>query len=359
MNIYNFLTLLSPEIVNKISIQHNQNITIALQKFSETGIPIVVVVDSEKKFIGVLSSGDVRRLLGENISRKAPLNKVVNRHAITAEFNLSKPNLYKKMQENHLDYLPILKSDKTVYGVYFFDKKKLLGIDQSNHIIIMAGGKGTRLLPLTKNTPKPMLKIHGKPILQLIIEKSVQEDFCDITISVNYLRDKIISYFGNGSKFGAEIKYLEEKTPMGTAGSLSLLQSIEEKNFIVTNADIITDIKFRDILEFHQLHGAHATMIVREHEIQNPFGVVNAYGFELNGFDEKPIYKSLINTGIYIFSSEVLNYLPKNCFLDMPDLFTLLKNAGLKTLVMPRSEFWTDIGKTDELEKLREKYDQT
>jgi NDP-sugar pyrophosphorylase family protein len=216
----------------------------------------------------------------------------------------------------------------------------------------MAGGKGTRLRPLTNKCPKPMLEVRGKPILERIVNKMRVEGLIDITICVNYLKEVIIDYFGAGESHGVNIEYIEEDMEMGTAGALGYLVS-EKDDLLVTNGDVLTDVCYSEMINFHKIHKADATMAVKAYEWVNPYGVVDIDGIEIKGFREKPVYECHVNAGIYVIRSESLCDLNLNCRLDMPQLFENLKMIDRKTIVYPIHEPWIDVGRPDELEKAR------
>jgi NDP-sugar pyrophosphorylase family protein len=216
-------------------------------------------------------------------------------------------------------------------------------------MIIMAGGKGTRLMPHTEYSPKPMVAIGGKPMLEHIIERGKSEGFNHFVLAIYHLGQKIEDYFGNGERLGVQIEYLREQSPLGTAGALSLLSPRPESPFVVTNGDVITDIHYGELLDFHERYQASATMAVRVHEWQHPFGVVQTEGVEIIGYVEKPISRSHINAGVYALSPAVLDELNVNMPCDMPTLFNRLQANGKRTIAYPMYEPWLDVGKPDDL----------
>jgi NDP-sugar pyrophosphorylase family protein len=198
-----------------------------------------------------------------------------------------------------------------------------------------------------------MREVGGKPILQHIIERANRDGFHNFIISLHYLGEMIEDYFGDGAKFGVNIQYLREQNPLGTAGCLSLIKEIPRLPFVVTNGDVLTDINYNELLNFHIRHSADATMAVRQHEIQNQFGVVKTSGIEIDGFEEKPIYRSHVNAGIYVLNPESLNYLIHEQHCDMPTLFQLLKENFMKTVAYPMHEPWLDVGRPEDLQLAR------
>lgn len=241
-------------------------------------------------------------------------------------------------------------AENRVLGLHFWDEDTPTEIRQ-NTLVIMAGGFGKRLRPHTENCPKPMLPVAGKPMLEHILERAKNEGFRHFVIAVMYLGHVIEEYFGDGARFGVHINYLRETTPLGTAGAVGLLDPNPTLPFIVTNGDILSDIRYGDILDFHVRHGAAATMAVRLYEWQHPFGVVQTNGVDIVGFEEKPINRTNINAGIYVLSPEVLGRVRPNTPLDMPSLFEQLHDEGLRTVAFPMHEPWLDVGRPDDLSR--------
>ena len=211
----------------------------------------------------------------------------------------------------------------------------------------MAGGIGSRLRPYTENCPKPMLKIGTKPILELLLEQLIENGFTNFYISVNYLKEKIINYFEDGSRWNVNINYLLENKPLGTAGAISLLPKEIEKPFIVMNGDILTKFNLNQLIDFHNKNNSFSTICAREYEVSIPFGVIETDGIELKRIVEKPIYKNYINAGLYAFDPEVLEFLNKNEAKDMPDLINEIKDLKKKVILCPIHEYWLDIGRKE------------
>jgi NDP-sugar pyrophosphorylase family protein len=233
-------------------------------------------------------------------------------------------------------------------GLHLWDEMSTLPA-RANLMVIMAGGKGTRLMPHTQNCPKPMVLVAGKPMLEHIIERGKLEGFNHFVLAIHHLGHIIEDHFGNGEGLGVKIDYLREQSPLGTAGALSLLNPRPDAPFVVTNGDVITDIRYGELLDFHNRYQASATMAVRVHEWQHPFGVVKMQGVEVVGFEEKPIARSHINAGVYALSPEVLNELIAETRCDMPMLFERLQAKAKTTVAYPMHEPWLDVGKPEDL----------
>ena len=208
----------------------------------------------------------------------------------------------------------------------------------------MAGGYGKRLRPLTKSTPKPMLKIANKPILEHIINRLKNQGFINLIISTHFKSNKIIKYFGNGKKFGVKIRYIKEKKALGTAGALSNLKGKIKKHLLMMNGDILTEINFIEFVKYHNLNKTDATIAVQSYNTTNPYGVFKIKGSRVTDFFEKPIQTNFINSGIYIFNSKLLKLIPRNTKFDMSDFLKMLIFKKVKLSAFPIHELWSDIG---------------
>lgn len=322
----------------------------AIQNLDSSKLQICVVVNSDGKLLGTITDGDIRRglLKGKTLSSSAC--EVMNESPLGLGESLDQNEILNLMNSHGVKQIPIINPNQVVVGLYSI-KSLVFSPQRENVMVIMAGGKGERLRPLTENCPKPLLSIAGKPILEHIILKARNNGFSKFIISVNYLGDMIRDYFSNGSKFNVSIDYLNELSPLGTAGSLSLLESKPSTPILVSNGDVITDINFGDFLDFHDSHHSCATMAVRRHEWTHPFGVVQTDNLRIVGFEEKPIFHTYINAGIYALNPESLNLLVKNEYCDMPELFKRCQIAQKNTLAFPMYETWMDIGMHDDFEK--------
>lgn len=308
---------------------------------------IALVVDQNYQLLGTVTDGDIRRALLKEASMEILVETVMTTNPVSVRPSTHPNAVLGLMKRKSLHQLPIVDSNNQVIGMHIWTDMPVVSHD--NTVVIMAGGFGARMGKHTKNCPKPMLKVRGKPLLQHIIEKAITNGFTSFLISLHYLPDIIENYFGDGSKWGVDIEYVCEDSPLGTVGSLSLWARKPNLPFIVTNGDVMSDVRFGEMLDFHIAQSATATMAVREHQIQNPYGVVNLSEFEITSFEEKPIYRSYINAGVYILDPIALDFLNYNERCDMPTLFECLKNAGQNTLAYPLYESWMDVGRPEDL----------
>ena len=341
---------ISENFWHKAILNSSSLIKDSIANLNETGLRIVLVVNNENSFVGTISDGDIRRGLLSGLSIEDSIDTIIHSDALIVPPGFTKDSALKLMELNQIFQIPIISDNKKILGMYTRDNISHI-TEVDNIMVIMAGGIGSRLLPHTEDCPKPMLKVSGKPILEHIIDRAKLDGFKHFIIAINYLGDVIESYFGNGNTMNIKIDYIREDKPLGTAGALSLLDLKIDKAFIVTNGDVITDIRYAELLDFHLNHNAEATMAVNVHEWQNPYGVVDIQGIEINGFSEKPINKTHINAGVYALSKNTLNYLNKNVHCDMPFLFELLRKDSKRIIAYPMHEPWLDVGVPDDLKK--------
>ncbi|MDB9754296.1 nucleotidyltransferase family protein [Amylibacter sp.] len=331
-------------------LQETATVGQAIHNLNDYGIKIVLVVDKANKLIGTISDGDIRRGLLKGLDLDSDLTSIVHENALVVPLEMGRDTVMKLMVANKIHQIPVVDTQQQLLGLHLWDEITT-SPTRSNLMVIMAGGKGTRLLPYTQNCPKPMIEVGGKPMLEHIIERGKLEGFNHFVIAIYHLANMIEDYFGNGERLGVEIGYLREDAPLGTGGAISLLTPRPDKSFIVTNGDVITDIRYGELLDFHDRHNASATMAVRVHEWQHPFGVVQTQGVEITGFEEKPLARSHINAGIYALSPEALDHLIAGTLCDMPTLFERLQASAKRTVAYPMHEPWLDVGRADDLQK--------
>jgi dTDP-glucose pyrophosphorylase len=334
----------------KVVIEPSTSIKEALKVIDKEALRVALVVNNNK-LVGMVTDGDVRRGILQGLELSASVSEVMCTNPISANDSLSSNDLKALMQSRNILSLPIVNDDeqlvglKTLYDTLVIEKR-------GNPVFIMAGGFGSRLRPLTDNCPKPMLKIGDKPMLELLINNFKKHGFYKFYISTHYLPEVIMNYFGDGSGFNIEITYVHEESPLGTGGALSLLpDDLPKEPLIMINGDILTNINFSKVLDFHVKQASDATMCVRDYEVKIPFGVIEGKGHNITGMVEKPTYHYFVNAGIYILSNHVINSLAKNIRLDMPSLFEQKQAEGLKTLKFPIHEYWLDVGRHDDFKK--------
>ncbi len=329
-----------------------------MNNLNETGTRIVSIVEKNGCLLGIITDGDLRRALVKGFGMNACAQTIMRRDFIHASVTDSENDIIHLMREKGLLQIPVLDESGRIVEIKFL-ADALNAPLRKNWVLLMAGGLGTRLRPLTDNTPKPMLKVGGKPVLESILESLAKYGFRNIFLAVNYLAEQIEEYFGDGTSHGIQINYLHEHERLGTAGALSLLPELPSSPTLVMNADVLTRINYAAMLDFHKLNNVEATMGVREYQQEVPYGVIKTEGNRLVGIVEKPIQKYFVNAGIYILSPQAIQMVPKNSGpLDMPSLFQTLMENNLGTAAYPIREYWLDIGRPEDLERANQEYQE-
>lgn len=322
----------------------------AIHNLDQSAVKIALVVNASGKLQGTISDGDIRRGLLRGLNLNSPITEVIHRNAFVAPPEMGRDLVLQLMVANKLHQIPVVDAERHVVGLHLWDEINA-PTARPNIMVIMAGGIGSRLRPHTENCPKPLLLIAGKPMLEHIIERAKLEGFSKFVLAIHYLGHMIEEHFGRGERLGVQIEYLRENLPLGTAGALSLLEAHPNESFVVTNGDVITDIRYGELLDFHTRYDATATMAVRVHEWQHPFGVVQTRGVDIVGFEEKPVARTHINAGVYALNPSALNELVANERCDMPTLFERLQAKTERTVAYPMHEPWLDVGRPDDLQR--------
>jgi len=316
----------------------------AIRSLDESGLQIVLVVQPDACLAGTLTDGDIRRGLLRGMGLENPVASVVKRDPLVVPPELGREVVLHLMRVNGFHAIPVVDASRHVVGLHLINDL-LAPKRRANIMVVMAGGRGTRLLPRTQDCPKPLLPVNGKPMLEHIIERAKAQGFQHFVLAVHYLGQMIEDYFGDGSRWQVVIEYLRESAPLGTAGAIGLLDPRPQTAFVVSNGDVLTDIHYGELLDFHYRNSAAATMAVRLHEWQHPFGVVRTKGVDIVGFEEKPVSRSHINAGIYVLDPIALDALNPDEPCDMPTLFTRLQERAARTIVYPMHEPWLDVGR--------------
>lgn len=343
-----------PRSVQDNMVTEDTTILETLKIIDTHGVPFGLVHDNGV-LCGTVTDGDIRRGILSGVQLSDAVSSVMNTTPVTGPADISDTEAARVMRRAGIGHLPLVDDASRLT-----DLKVLRDLDPrpegGNPVVLMVGGKGTRLRPLTQDLPKPMIKVGGRPILETIIERFVAQGFTEIYLSVNYKADLIENYFGDGDAHGAEITYLREESALGTGGALSLLPERPTKPFIVMNGDVLTKVSFHHLIKFHQNHGAPATMSVREYRFTVPFGVVQTEAAQLQSIEEKPEHTFFVNAGIYVVNPEVLDLLSTGAAMDMPDLYQRLIDNGTAPTVFPLREYWMDIGHLDDLDQAKRDY---
>jgi dTDP-glucose pyrophosphorylase/CBS domain-containing protein len=320
---------------------------IALIDQNEKGI--VLVTDEEKRLLGTITDGDVRRAMLVGDTLETPLSRLLARKAgskysqpLTAPAGTERAALLQLMKDHELRHIPLVDASGHVAGLATLDDllpDNVLPLQA----VIMAGGFGVRLQPLTESMPKPMLPVGDRPLMELTLEQLRQAGIRRVNITTHYMPEKIIDHFGDGSNFGVELNYVNEDRPLGTAGALALLETPQEPLLII-NGDILTRVDFRAMLNYHREQKAELTVAVRQYDIQVPYGILECEGFRVCQVREKPLLRFLANAGIYLMEPSVHSYIPNGRRYDMTDLIQRLITESRIVVSFPIIEYWLDIG---------------
>lgn len=334
--------------LDAICLAEERPVSEAIRCIEASGGQIALVLTQEGQLRGTVTDGDVRRGLLRGVGLEAPVRTIMNERPRSMRIGVAMGELLAKLRKEGVLQMPLVdESGKVVELVVVDDLQTAAAND--NPVVIMAGGLGTRLRPITETIPKPMIEVAGKPILEIIIARFREQGFRSITLCVNYLAEIIEDHFGDGSKYGVVIDYVREPKRMGTAGALSLLDPRPALPMIVINGDILTSINFNQLLAFHSENNALATMGLNRFQYQVPYGVVEVEGHHIVKFSEKPSFDFFVNAGIYIIDPSLLDTLPRDRYVDMPSLFENV--PAERRAAFPIHEYWLDIGRHDDLER--------
>ena len=338
-----------------ILLKPTSTIKEALQIIDSGAMKIALVIDKDEKLLGTLTDGDIRRGLLNNLTLDDSIESVIFKNPTVCNMEDTKEHILEVAIQRKLYQVPIVDNEGRLVGIEEMDELMKPTI-KTNKVVLMVGGLGTRLRPLTENTPKPMLKVGNKPILETIILNFKKYGFTNIILSVSYKSEIIEEYFKDGRKFGVNIEYIHENKRMGTAGALSLIRKKLNEPFFVMNGDLLTNINFEHMMEYHLSNNAIATMGVREYDFQVPYGVVNVDGENILSIEEKPVHSFFVSAGVYVLDSKVLDFIPNDEFYDMPTLFEKVIENKMKSVSFPIREYWLDIGRLEEFEKANNEY---
>lgn len=338
--------------LQSISLEKNDTINDAIKILNSSQTQIILIKNNKNQLIGTVTDGDIRRSLLKKKNFDSKLSEIMNKKPFIVKKKISFSHARLLMEKNEILQIPLIDINKKVIKIYYWNKKN--STEKNNLFFLLAGGFGKRLWPLTKNTPKPMIKINNTPIIELILENAKSQGFKNFYISVFYKKEKIINHFKNKEEY-KNIHYTHETKPLGTAGSLKLINKKTNLPIIITNGDTILNINFSDLLRFHKTNKAFATMVVKQINRTSKFGVVKTKGTIISDILEKPVEKININTGMYVLNPKVLSYIG-NEKIDMPQVFLDLKKKKKKIIIYPVYDQWLDLGDKETLKNIKEKY---
>ncbi len=335
----------------KSTVNINDTIIQAVEAINNGGIRLALVLDDQKALRGVVTDGDIRRAFLAYKEFSAPVSSIMNANPIVVPLGTSPTEMLVIMREHSIMHIPVVDDQRKLISVETFERLSDVKSKKSTPVFLMAGGFGTRLRPLTNSIPKVMLKVGSRPILETIMLGFIEHGFNEFYISVFYLADQIRDHFGDGSRWGVNIHYVQEDQPLGTGGALSLLPEHIDEPIIMMNGDLLTNINFSHLLSFHKNKGAVATMCTREYSMEVPYGVIESDEMKITSIVEKPKQQFFVNAGIYVLNSEIIKNIPKSSRKDMPDLFNELIAKDKNVLMFPINEYWLDIGRLGDFEQ--------
>jgi dTDP-glucose pyrophosphorylase len=341
----------------KTLVSKNATVREAIAVIDSGQLQIALVIDDQERLLGTVTDGDVRRAILRGTALEAPVSDIMSTSPTSARAGDSRETMLALSKGKRVHQLPLIDDAGHVVGLQTIDHI-LNAKEQEGIVVLMAGGPGSRLRPLTDTTAKPMLEVGRKPLLEIILESLIGHGFRRFYIAVNYKSDQVMGFVGNGQRWGVDIRYLEEPERLGTAGALGLLPERPTAPFLVMNADLLTNINFSQLVAYHAEQQCLATLCVREQSTQIPYGVVE---FERNRFvsiEEKPTHKYFINTGIYVLNPEILDYVTPAAYLDMPTLIETAQRDAHNVSVFPIREFWLDIGRHEDYESASGHYEK-
>ena len=339
----------------KAIVGPDETLRTTLKVINDEALKIALVVDENGTFMGTITDGDVRRGILRGIGLDDPILPLMNSNPLVVKNTDSKGLILDLMKSRQIQQIPVIDDAGRLVGVEIFDFL-LEQHKKENIVILMAGGEGNRLRPLTHDCPKPLLKVGKRPIIETIIERFVQQGFYKFILTVKYKAEMLENYLGDGKTLGAQIQYVKERESLGTAGALGLISERMTLPTFVMNGDLLTKIDFRELLSFHENSNVSGTMCVREMDFNVPFGIVNTEGNQFLGIEEKPSFRFMINAGIYVLSPQTFSLVPKDECLGMPDFFQILRKQKHELSVFPVMDYWMDIGRLHDFDQANREY---
>jgi dTDP-glucose pyrophosphorylase len=347
------------EQYKQVLVGLNTSIKDALKQMNKTALQILIVVDDQNKLLGVLTDGDIRRALIKGMDFNQPINSIMTSNPIVMPYPADKKKALELMKRFDIRHVPVVDKDNKVINLFlwkdFLENGEIVFPEKSNKVIIMAGGKGIRLDPFTKILPKPLIPINDKPVIEVIMDNFQKYGFTKFIITLNYKAEMIKMYFAENPN-NYQIEYIQEKDFLGTVGALSLLKNQLKVTTVVSNCDVIVDANYDDLLNYHKQNSNQITILGVSRNINIPYGILNMKS-ECADFEEiieKPDYHFIVNSGVYVLEPEVVDLIPKNQLMDMPDLLLMAKKKRFKIQVYPANCSWFDIGEWEEYKKAME-----
>jgi len=347
--------------IKKISVGVESSIEETIKAIQKGGMGIAIVIDDQQQLVATITDGDIRRAILKKVSLDDKVGKLIKSPLLKLPKTTVVPvgatheEILKIMKEEVLRHIPIVDEKGRIVELMWISELIEEEFSIPVSAVVMAGGKGKRLHPLTKDIPKPMLSLEDRPLMERTIEGLRKAGIAKVNIATHYKSEVITEHFGNGDTFGVDINYINEDQPLGTAGALGLMEPPDNSTLIV-NGDILTQLDFRALFDFHRFHKAVMTVGVRKCELKVPYGVIEIEDVEVKDIIEKPVQSFIINAGIYLLEPIAYNYIPKKRHFDMTDLVSCLLKANHKVICFPIQEYWLDIGHPENYQQVKEDF---
>ena len=342
--------------VSRCCVTESATVKDVVESLTSSGLRLCLVVGTHDSLLGIVSDGDIRRGLLAGAGLDSAAKTVMNPSFASAQNGTAVPELTRLARSHEVTHLPLVDGEGKLAGL-FIDQPDGETAARDNTVVIMAGGMGLRLRPLTENIPKPMIPLGGKPMVQHTIESLRAEGFVNFVLAINYLGDQIEGHFGDGSGLGVGVTYVKEEQPLGTGGALSLLEGALTSPIVLINGDVLLSARLTEMLSYHQSHSADITVGVKVLDTQIPFGVIELEGNHIVAMQEKPVYRDFVNAGVYVLEPEVVRSVAPAVRLDMPDLVGEWLGRQ-KVFAYPMHESWRDLGDIEDLERARRDFDR-
>jgi dTDP-glucose pyrophosphorylase/CBS domain-containing protein len=339
------------EKIKIATIKGNCTIKQAMKAIDDSALEVVLIIDDDEKMVGLATDGDIRRAIIKDATLDTPVNLIMNRNFLAIQEGVPKKQITKLMKDRYIKLLPILDVNGKIIDVVSF-KDIWHSVSKENKVVLMAGGLGTRLRPLTDDVPKPMLNVGGKPMLELIINRFREQGYSDIIITLNYKGDIIEKYFQDGSDFDVDIEYVIERKRLGTAGAIKLARKyLNDKPFFVMNSDLLTKVNFERFMDDHINQKNELTVAIKPYDYSIPYGVVNLNNGQIKALQEKPSYSCLVSAGIYCLNPTVIDLIPDDTYCDITDIINKLIQQEKKVGSFMITEYWMDIGTLEDYDR--------
>lgn len=327
----------------------------AMQQIEACKRRVALVTAKDGRLRGVVTDGDIRRGILDGLSLETKVVEVMNKDPIVVREGSDPNYIAQLMKDNPIHHVPVVDATGRVVRLETVDDI-VAPEERSTPVVVMAGGLGTRLRPITDDRPKPLVEVEDGPILETLLERLSAQGFRRVYLSVNYEAEMIEEHFGDGSDWGLQVEYLREEKRLGTAGPLNLLPGRPSEPVLVVNGDLLTTLNFGQLVDFHTEQSPIATMGVRRYRTEVPYGVVEIDGRRVTDLEEKPTVEHFVNAGIYVLEPDVLGKIPDDTFFDMPELFQLLVEEEQHVTAYPIEEYWRDIAREEDLQQAQAEF---